>query len=146
MENLWRPRFRELKVKIIYPDAVPKWGKPNSSVQELGDAHSPKNFNKEVQSELDGAILRLLGREVLGALYKHLRDQYDVTADEVPYRLETVFHVLYDVLDEPGVQTIQMVTAKRLYDKFGLTFAYVDYFRLQDYVKQAKEVLATLWN
>jgi len=116
------------------------------SLQELEELQSSKDFNKEVQSELNGAIVRLLGREVLESMYRHLRDHYDVTADEVPYRLDTVFHVLYDVLDEPGIETIQMIAAKRLYDKFALTFLYVDYFRLQDYVKQAKEVLATMWN
>ena len=111
---------------------------------ELQAPYSSKNFNEEIQSVLDNTILRLLGREVLDSLYRLLRDQYDVTPDEVPYRLETVFHVLYDVLDEPGVQTIQMVTAKRLYERFSLTFVYLDNLRLQDYVKQAKEVLATL--
>jgi len=111
---------------------------------ELQTAYGSKNFNEEVQSVLDDTISRLLGREILDSLYRLLRDQYDVTRDEVPYRLETVFHLLYDVLDEPGVQTIQMVAAKRLYEKFGLTFLYFDDLGLQDYVGQAKEALATL--
>jgi len=113
---------------------------------ELQAPYGSKNFNDEVKSVLDDTILRLLGREVLGSLAKILRDQYDVTPDEVPYRLQTLFHVLYDVLDEPGIQTIQMITAQRLYEKFSLPFAYLDNLRLEDYVKQAKETLATLWS
>lgn len=108
------------------------------SILELRAPYSSKNFNEEVQFVLDDTIVRLLGRDVLDSLYWILREKYDVTPDEVPCRLETVFHVLFDVLDEPGVQTIQMVTAKRLYEKLALTFLYLDSFMLQAYVKQAK--------
>jgi len=107
--------------------------------------YSSENFNEEVQFVLYDTIRRLLGQEVVDSLYRLLRDRYDVTPEEIPYRLETVFHVLVDVLDEPGVQTIEMIASKRIFEMFGLNFVYLDDFRLQDYVKQAKEVLPTLW-
>jgi hypothetical protein len=113
---------------------------------ELEVPGNPKNFNEEVNAVLDATISRLLGPEVREALVKILKDRYDVSPDEVPYRLETVFQVLHDELGEPGVQTVQMVTAKRLFEKFGLAYTYLDNFTLQDHVKQAKEVLASFWS
>ena len=110
---------------------------------ELEKPEATKDFNKEVQHALDGAIRGLLGSEVLSALYKHLKDRYDISPEEIPYQLETILHILNDELDEPGVQTIEMLTAKQLYNRFALTFLYTDDLKLQDYVQQAREELAS---
>ena len=110
---------------------------------ELEKPEVIKDFNKEVQHVLDGTILRILGYEILSELYKHLKDRYDVSPEEIPYRLETIFHVLNDELNEPGIQTIEMLAAKRLYNRFGLTFLYTDDLKLQDYVEQVREELAS---
>ena len=64
-----------------------------------------KHFNDEVRRAIDGAVFSIVGPEVVGALYKHLKEHYDVTPDEVPYRLDTVFDTLEQTFGVKGERT-----------------------------------------
>jgi hypothetical protein len=103
---------------------------------------TPKDFNDEVKQAIDGAIFGIVGQEVLRALHKHLREKYDVTPDEIPYRLDTLFGVLEDTFGVKGAKTLGNAIARRLYFRYNLQFGETEGYRLQDYVEQAKRQLA----
>jgi len=91
---------------------------------------------------LDEVINEMLGFEVLRSLYTALEKQYDVTKDELPYRLETACEILNEVFGVKGATTIRKSIVRRLYQKFDLEFDEVAGFRLMEYVEIAKRKLA----
>lgn len=101
-----------------------------------------KEFNDEVKRAIDDAISTVLGQQVLKALYDHLKGHYDITSDEVSYRLDTLFDTLEKTFGFKGALTLSRVIAKRVYARMGLRFIELPDYRLQDYLEQAKEQLA----
>jgi hypothetical protein len=116
--------------------------KAQSEASKSWAAHVTKEFNNEVKRAIDGAIYGIVGQDVLRALYEHLKEHYDVTPDEVPYRLDTVFETLEQTFGVKGARTISRAISKRLYYRLNLQFVETENFRLQDYLEQAKKQLA----
>ena len=79
-------------------------------------------FNDEVRLAVDEALHGVLGEKVLKALYDHLIQHYDITANEIPYRLDTLFTILESTFGVKGALTLSRVIAKRVYTKMGLRF------------------------
>ena len=104
-------------------------------------AHVAKEFNIEVKRAVDGAIFGIVGQDVLRALYEHLKEHYDITPDEIPYRLESVFETLEQTFGVQGARTLSRAIAKRLYLRLNLQFVETEDYRLQDYLEQAKKEL-----
>ena len=100
-----------------------------------------KELNNEVKYAVDSAIFGIVGVDVLRALYKHLREHYDITPDEIPYRLDTVFDTLEQTFGVKGARTLSRAIAKRLYYRLNLQFVETENYRLQDYLEQAKKEL-----
>jgi len=98
-------------------------------------------FNEEVKRAIDGALFSLVGQGVLQSLYKHLEEHYDITPNEVPYRLDTLFKTLEHVFGVTGARTIGKAIARRLYFRFNLKFVDAQNSSLQDYLQQAKKEL-----
>jgi hypothetical protein len=99
--------------------------------------------NSEVKSAIDEAVFNLLGQDILESLYKHLSDHYDITPNEVPYRLDTLFDTLERTFGVRGARTISRAIAKRIYLKLNLRFIELPNNRLQDYIEQAKRLLVS---
>ncbi|MGA3405860.1 MAG: hypothetical protein ABSD49_09030 [Candidatus Bathyarchaeia archaeon] len=74
-------------------------------------------------------------------MYKHLGEHYDITPDEVPYRLDTLFETLEQTFGVKGARTLSKAIARRLYFRFNLQFVETENYRLQDYLEQAKKEL-----
>jgi len=104
-------------------------------------AHVTKEFNSEVKHAIEGAIYGIVGQDVLRSLYKHLKEHYDITPDEIPYRLDTVFETLERTFGVQGARTLSRAIAKRLYYRLNLQFVETENYRLQDYLEQAKNEL-----
>jgi len=104
-------------------------------------AHVTKEFNSEVKYAIDGAIFSLVGGGVLAALYKNLKEHYDITPDEIPYRLDSVFETLEHTFGVKGARTLSRVVARRLYFRLNLQFVEKENYRLQDYLEDAKKKL-----
>ncbi len=100
-----------------------------------------EEFNSEVKRAIDGTIFGIVGQDVLRSLYKHLEKNYDITPDEVPYRLETVFETLERTFGVKGARTLSRAIARRLYYRLNLQFVETENYRLQDYMEQAKKEL-----
>lgn len=99
-------------------------------------------FNDVLSAAIDEAISGLLGLGVLDALYKALRKSYDITRDELPYRLDTVFTVLESVFGAQGTSRIERSIARQLYQKLNLHYEAVPYHTLTDYIERAKRQVA----
>lgn len=104
--------------------------------------HTTKEFNEEVKAAIDDAISTLLGPQVVKALYVHLKEHYDITSDELPYRLDTLFDALEKTFGVKGALTLGRVIARRFYARMDLQFAEIGNYKLQDYLEDAKIELA----
>jgi acetylornithine deacetylase/succinyl-diaminopimelate desuccinylase-like protein len=104
--------------------------------------HNTKEFNDEVKLAIDDAISTILGPQVVKALYFHLKEHYDITSDEIPYRLDTLFDALEKTFGVKGALTLGRVIARRFYARMGLKFVELGNYKLQDYLEDAKIDLA----
>jgi hypothetical protein len=100
-----------------------------------------KENNGEVKYAIENAIFTLLGQTVLFSLYKHLKDNYSISPDEIPDHLETFVKTLERTFGMRSARTIERAIAKRFYFRHGLEFVEVDGYRLQDYIEDAKRQL-----
>ena len=105
-------------------------------------APSATEFNDEVRRVIDDAIRGIVGVNVLQSLHKHLKNRYDITPEEIPYRLDMLFQTLEETFGVAGARTIANAIAKRIYLKYNLQFTETQGYRLQDYLEQAKKQLA----
>jgi hypothetical protein len=103
-----------------------------------------KEFNDEVKLAIDNAIYTILGPQVLKAIYDSLKEHHDISGQEIPYRLETLFKTLEGTFGYQGTLTLGRVIAKRVYARMGLEFKELPDYKLQDYLDQAKKQLALL--
>jgi DNA-binding MarR family transcriptional regulator len=90
---------------------------------------------------VDEVISEILGHDVLGSLYVALEKQYDVTKDEIPYRMDTVYKILREIFGVQGSTTLTERIVRRLYENLNLEFEEVDGLQLMDYVEIAKRKL-----
>jgi len=104
--------------------------------------HTIKEFNDEVKLAIDDTIAAILGEQVLQALYVHLKEHYDITRDEIPYRLNTLFDALENTFGVKGAMTLSRVIAKQFYARMNMQFAELGNYKLQDYLEDAKINLA----
>ena len=111
--------------------------------QVLAEKPSPPepDFDRKLRAAIDETIVDVLGGRVLGALHEHLTKNYDVTLDQIPYRLNTLFETLEVVLGVRGASAMGWMIAKRFYSKIGLRFVRNENYRLDDYFQQAKRTL-----
>jgi hypothetical protein len=112
-----------------------------SETPKLWAAHVSEEFNSEVKRAIDGAIFGIVGQDVLRSLYTHLKEQYDITPNEIPNRLDSVFETLEQTFGGKGARTLSRAIARRLYIRLNLQFVETENYRLQDYMEQAKKEL-----
>lgn len=108
----------------------------------MSNIGSDGEFNEKVHQAIDEALSEMLGQTVLHALYTHLRNQYDISRDELPYRLETLYQVLGNIFGVVGAKTIGNDVARKLYHMLDLNFTQTSNFTLKDYIDQAKRMLS----
>lgn len=107
-----------------------------------GGSQKRREFNDALLEAIDETIQGLFSRRVLEALNAALANRYDVTRDELPYRLDTLHKILHDLCGIRGSETINRQIAHRLYQKLGIKFVEVPHLGLSDYVEIAKNKLA----
>ena len=91
---------------------------------------------------LDSVISGITGSRVLDAMYAHLREQYNITPEEVPYRLNTVTTVLQNVFGVIGTKTIEKAVARRLFQNYQVDFVDTLGNDLSGYIELCKKRLA----
>jgi hypothetical protein len=100
------------------------------------------DFNEILLRSINSTISGLLGSGVLAALHTHLIKNYSVVPEQVPYRLDTLFDILENVLGIQSARTIGWAIARDFYSRIGLPFTATADFTLKDYIDRAKKELA----
>jgi hypothetical protein len=100
------------------------------------------DFTAQVVLAIDGTVRELLGQKILDTLHDHLRTRHDISPEELPYRLDTLYDALEKVSGVFGAKTIGHQVAKNLYVGLGLHFVETENYTLHDYIEQAKRTLS----
>jgi hypothetical protein len=104
----------------------------------LQPAPQSRDFNDILVESIDETITTLLSREVVDALYAHLKTNYSFSKAEVPYRLDTLSSILEKTFGLHGFKTISKAISKKLYTKLALEFSDNPDRTLMEYVEEAK--------
>ena len=102
---------------------------------------TPSDFNEALGDSIEETMITLLSREVVDALYAHLRAVYSIQRDEVPRELETFFSTLERTFGVPSTKTISRAITRTFYAKLGLTFPHNPNRTLLECVQEAKTKL-----
>jgi len=106
--------------------------------ERLSETTPTMNFSDLLLMAIEETVVDLLSRRVLEALYLHLKKNFDIPRDEIPYRLETFFTLLEKNFGA-STKTIGKAIARNLYMKLGLDFFDDPNKNLLDYVEEAKK-------
>ena len=98
----------------------------------------PHDFNRVLCSAISDTIQEFLGFNALLALNEELRTKHNVSSDELPYRMTTIYDILERKFRVKGAKTIGPLIAERFYMKLGIPFHNHEGYRLLDYVEEAK--------
>ena len=101
------------------------------------------DFNGTLRKAIDETIIGLLGQTVHEALLRRLEQEYSVTSDELPYRLDTMFEILWKTFGVTGSKTIGRAIARNFYGKIGIQFIANENYTFKDYIEEAKTRLAS---
>jgi len=99
------------------------------------------DFDGNLREAIDETIVDMLGGGVLGPLHEHLNKHYDLTLDEIPYRLSNVVESLEVIFGVRGATAMGLMIARRFYSKIGLRFIRNENYKLEDYSQEAKKIL-----
>lgn len=102
----------------------------------------PEEFYSVFAEAADEIITEVLGATVLNSLYSTLANNYDITRDELPYRLDTASSILENVFGVKGARTIGRSIIRRFYSKLDVEFKEDHDHPLEVYMKIAKRELA----
>ena len=97
-------------------------------------------FNEILVKSIDRAITEL-GEKVLATLYQHFAEHYDITREEIPYRLETLYTALDQTFGFKAARTLEHHIAKRLSNEISIPLPESSDYTLQTYLQKAKELV-----
>ena len=98
-------------------------------------------FNEILVKSIDRAITELLGEKVLATLYQHFAEHYDITREEIPYRLDTLYTALDQTFGFKAARTLEHHIAKRLSNEISIPLPESSDYTLQTYLQKAKELV-----
>jgi len=100
-----------------------------------------EHLNEILVNSIDATIPELFGPNVLSL---HLKDNYDVTRDELPYRMQTMYSILSNVFGAKGERTIERQIAKHLTSEFNIPFKDTRDCTLPMYIEEAKAAVEVI--
>jgi len=98
-------------------------------------------FNEVLVKSIDLAITELLGEKVLASLYEHFAEHYNITRDEIPYRLDTLYTALDQTFGFKAARTLEHHIAKRLSNQISVPLPETPDYTLQTYLQKAKDLV-----
>ncbi len=99
---------------------------------------SKKNLDQIIVDVVDESLL-IMGETARNQIYSHLKKTYGVDRNDIPEKLETFDKALEGIFGAKGVDVINQIIAKRLYDKIGMVFNQNKGWKLTDYISDIKK-------
>jgi len=99
-------------------------------------------FDRLISAAIQDTIQEFLGLSILEALESELKTKHNISSEELPYRLETVYDILENRFGVVGAEKLAPSIAKTLYGKRGLPFHNHEGYSLPHYIRTAKSTLS----
>jgi len=99
-------------------------------------------FNEILVKSVDEAVTELLGEKGRSSLYQHLAEHYDVTRDEIPYRLDTLYAAIEQNLGGRASKILDCEIAKFLSRQISVPLPKTRDYVLQTYLLKARKLVA----
>lgn len=104
----------------------------------MAGEHKPQEieeFRKALLKAVDNGLL-VIGESARDALFYHIERNFGIRCQEVPERLEG-FHEALEGLLGGGARVVEILIARNLYDRLGLSFEGHENWTIVDYVNHA---------
>jgi hypothetical protein len=95
-------------------------------------------FNELLIKSIDEAVTELWGEKGRDSLYQHLTEHYDITRDEIPYRLDSLYAAIEQTLGDKAAKILDYEIAKYLSRQISVPLPKTRNYTLQTYLLQAK--------
>jgi len=102
------------------------------------------SFNKILARSVKEGVTNALGRNVAATMFDQLYEHYDLTLENIPYRLDIFFSILEDAFGYKISRVMSRVIARKLYAQLSLEFIEKPEKGLLEYIDEAKKKLANL--
>ena len=99
-------------------------------------------FNEVLVKSIDEALTELLGEKGRDHLYQHLAEHYDVTRDEIPYRLDSLHAAIEQTLGDKASRILDLEIAKYLSRQIKVPLPETRDYTLQTYLLKARKLIA----
>jgi len=99
-------------------------------------------FNEILVKSIDEALTELLGEKGRDSLYQHLAEHYDVTRDEIPYRFDSLYAAIEQILGDKASKILDREIAKFLSRQISVPLPDTRDYTLQTYLLKAMKRVA----
>ena len=99
-------------------------------------------FNELLIKSIDEAVTELLGEKGRQSLYRHLAEHYDVTRDEIPYRLDALHTAIVRTLGNKAADVLDIEIVKYLARQIKVPLPDTRDISLQKYLLRANKLVA----
>jgi hypothetical protein len=101
-------------------------------------------FNEMLVKSIEEAVTELLGEKGLTSLYQHLAEHYDITRDEIPYRLDSLHAAIEQTLGDRASKILDIEIVKYLARQIKVPLPDTRDISLQTYLLRARKHVAQL--
>jgi len=99
-------------------------------------------FNELLVKSIDEAVTELLGEKGRDTLFQHLAEQYDITRDEIPYRLDSLYASIEQTLGDKASRILDREIAKFLSREISVPLPDTRDYTLQTYLLKVRKLVA----
>ena len=98
-------------------------------------------FNELLVKSIDEAVTELLGERGRDTLFQHLAERYDVSRDEIPYRLDSLHAAIEQTLGDKASIILDLEIAKFLSREISVPLPDTRDYTLQTYLLKVKKLV-----
>ena len=102
----------------------------------------PLSFNEILSLCVKDGLTEALGSVIAGALLDQIYENYDLTLEDLPDRVDTFFSILEDAFGLKASRILSGVIAKRLCANLSLEFVESPTKGIPEYVEEIRKILA----
>ena len=106
--------------------------------------HKPLSFNEILSHSVREGLTEALGSVIANALLDQVYENYDLTLEDLPNRVDTFFSILQDAFGVKTSRILSCVIAKRLYANLSIEFVENPTNGLPEYIEEIRKKVANL--